>query len=99
MKCASCGVSVGSGAAWGPCVPGGHLKMVCSACAVVPQTKSAPRTVSNATPTMLERIHNSRAALGVNALVSDPADRKALVAALVAGRVILLDGDRITSAQ
>jgi hypothetical protein len=48
---------------------------------------------------MLERIHNSRAALGVNALVSDPADRKALVAALVAGRVILLDGDRITSAQ
>jgi hypothetical protein len=48
---------------------------------------------------MLGRIRASAAATSVDKLVTDPASRKALVAALVAGHVLLIDGGRIISAQ
>lgn len=99
MKCSVCGVDVGSGAAWGPCAKDGHLNMVCSSCAVAPETRAAPKTVASTTPSMLGRIRASSAAISVDKLVTEPASRKALVAALVAGHVLLIDGGRIISAQ
>jgi len=47
---------------------------------------------------MLERIKASSTALDVVQLVSEPESRKALVAALAAGRVICVDGGRIIAA-
>ena len=95
MKCSSCGAAINSGAAWGPCVPNGHLSMVCSSCSLAVVHKPTPRTVANATPSMLERIKASPTAIDVAQLVAEPESRKALVAAVAAGRVLLIDGDRV----
>ena len=98
MRCSVCDAVISTGAAWGPCAPNGHLSMVCSSCNVAPPQRSAPKTVANATPSMLERIKASSTALDVVQLVSEPESRKALVAALAAGRVICVDGGRIIAA-
>jgi hypothetical protein len=46
---------------------------------------------------MLERIKASPTAIEVARLVAEPESRKALVAAVAAGRVLLIDGDRVVT--
>lgn len=69
--------------------------MVCSTCAVKPQQKPPAQTVANAAPPMLSKLGTTTMAIDVDTLVSDPVSRKALVAALAAGRVILIDGNKV----
>lgn len=98
MRCSKCGTNVGEGAAWGPCVPGGHLSMVCSECNVVPQSAPAARTRAVATPEILGRLKSSTVALSVVDLVKDPISRRVLVRAVAEGRVHIIDGDRVIAA-
>lgn len=97
MKCSKCSAVVTSGAAWGPCVPGGHLTVVCSACNVAPIRRPLAQTAARKTPAILTMLRTSLVAVDIMKLVSDPVSRRALVAAIGSGRVVQIDGNRVIS--